>query len=58
MPASSTDSGSKAGTGDGLPAVTVPAAGKDPVTPVRDTVEDVGETVQPVVGETVQPVVG
>jgi RNA polymerase sigma factor (sigma-70 family) len=47
------------GTRD-LPEVTVPTAGSDPPAPVRETVEDVGETVQPAVedvGQTAQPVV-
>jgi RNA polymerase sigma factor (sigma-70 family) len=58
VPASTTgDAGGKAGGGGGLPAVTLPAAGRDPVTPVRDTVENVGETAQPVV-EDVQETVG
>jgi RNA polymerase sigma factor (sigma-70 family) len=50
-------SGKAGGGGGGLPAANVPAAGKDPVTPVRDTVENVGETAQPVV-EGVQETAG
>jgi len=46
-----------AGSAGGLPAVTLPAAGEDPIEPVRDTVEQVGEPVQPVVNEVTETVV-